>query len=242
MLSQPQELLELTSPPPSKTDDMAPTCMAFPHSDPTYFLVGTEEGVIYPCHRYDRAGAKAGVDTRIAYRGHAAPVMSIDFHPVRGPVDLGDLVLSTSLDWTVKLWRSRPPASTSASGNASHLTATPIMEFNRDDIVYDAAWSPTKPGMFGLVDGTGQVEVWDMTVDTEVPIAKSQPTLIGEQTHLTKGLNKIAWDQHDGKRLAVGGLGSTVTVFDVSVDPPRNEEWTSMKKLVSRAEENLTAR
>ncbi|AEO53240.1 hypothetical protein MYCTH_2074571, partial [Thermothelomyces thermophilus ATCC 42464] len=114
MLAQPQESLTLVAPLPSKTEDLAPTCIAFPQADPTFFLVGSEEGPIYPCHRYDRAGAKAGVDTRVSYRGHAAPVMSVSFHPARGPVDLGDLVLSASLDWSVKLWKVRAPAATSA--------------------------------------------------------------------------------------------------------------------------------
>ena len=236
MLAQPQELLELIAPPPSKTDDLSPTCMAFPHSDPTYFLVGTEEGTIYPCHRYDRAGAKAGVEPRISYKGHAAPIMSIDFHPVRGPVDLGDLVLSSSLDWSVKLWKARPPAATSTSTTGLPAGAKPILEFNREDVVYDARWNPTKPGTFALVDGSGTLEVWDITVDTEVPIAKTVPSHRVGATHLTKGLNKVAWEQHDGKRLAVGGLDSTVTVFDVAMDSPRNEEWSSVKRLVSRAD------
>ncbi|KAI5817098.1 WD40-repeat-containing domain protein [Pyronema omphalodes] len=236
MLAQPQELLELVAPPPSKTDDLSPQCMAFPHSDPTYFLVGTEEGTIYPCHRYDRAGAKAGVEPRIAYKGHAAPVMSVDFHPVRGPVDLGDLVLSSSLDWSVKLWKARPPASTGATAGAAPTTAAPILDLNREDVVYDARWSPNKPGVFALVDGSGSLEVWDITIDTEVPIAKTSPSPRVGATHLTKSLNKVAWEQHDGKRLAVGGLDSTVTVFDVAMDPPRNEEWANVKRLVSRAD------
>src|SRR6201994_3980633 len=92
MLAQPQEYLELVAPsPPAKTEDVAPLCMGFPHADPTYFLAGTEEGTIFACHRYERAGAKAGIDNRIRYGGHAAPVMSLDFHPSRGAVDLGDL-------------------------------------------------------------------------------------------------------------------------------------------------------
>jgi len=239
MLAQPQELLELVAPSPAKTDDLAPTCMDFPHSDPTYFLVGTEEGTIYPCHRYDRAGAKAGVEPRISYRGHAAPVMSVEFHPVRGPVDLGDLVLSSSLDWSVKLWKARPPAATSTTTAGSGTIAQPILEFSREDVVYDARWNPTKPGVFALVDGAGQLEVWDITVDTEVPIAKATPTPRVGATHLTKSLNKIAWEQHDGKRMAVGGLDGMVTVFDVALDAPRNEEWAIVKRVVSRAE--LTA-
>lgn len=84
MLAQPQEFFELTTPPSTKpewmprTDTLAPTCMTFPRADPTYFVVGTEEGAIYPCHRYDRANAKAGVDPSISYQGHTAPVTSIN--------------------------------------------------------------------------------------------------------------------------------------------------------------------
>jgi dynein intermediate chain, cytosolic len=248
MLAQPQELLTLTSPPPSKTEDLCPTCMAFPQTDPTFFLVGSEEGTIFPCHRYDRAGSKAGVDQRVSYRGHAAPVMSMDFHPARGAVDLGDLVLTTSLDWTVKLWRVRAPAATSTTGSLSAETAsiTPVLDFTREDVVYNAAWSPVKPGVFSVVDGAGNVEVWDLTVDTEVPISKAQPSSRKEgRSMMSKSLNRISWEQTEGKRLAVGGLDGAVTVFEVGPDlggkdSARNEEWTSVKKLVARLESTAT--
>jgi dynein intermediate chain len=110
------------------------------------------------------------------------------------------------------------------------------MDFNREDVVYDAAWNPVKPGVFGLVDGAGSLEVWDITVDAEVPIAKAQPSSRVGASHLTKSLNKLAWEQHDGKRVAVGGLDGMVTVFEAALDPPRNEEWSSVKRLVGRAE------
>lgn len=115
MLSKPQDYLILTAPPPSKTEDLSPLCMDFPAADPTSFLVGTEEGTIYPCHRYERAGAGAGTDARLRYKGHTAPVTSLDFHPARGPIDFGDLFLSTGLDWSIKLWKSRPASSTSVA-------------------------------------------------------------------------------------------------------------------------------
>ena len=217
--------------------------MAFPQTDPTYFLVGSEEGTIFPCHRYDRAGAKAGVDQRVSYRGHAAPVMSIDFHPARGPVDLGDLVLSSSLDWSVKLWKVRAPAATSTTGiTGEGHTVLPILDFTREDVVYDAAWSPVKPGVFSLVDGAGNLEVWDITVETEVPIAKVTPSgRKGGRAMMTKSLNKLAWDQIEGKRIAAGGIDGAVTVFEVGPDlggkeSARNEEWTNVKKLVARLE------
>ena len=249
MLSQPQEYIELLAPPPSKYEDLSPTCMSFPSSDPTSFLVGTEEGTIYPCHRYDRAGAKAGIDPRVRYKGHAAPIMGIDFHPVRGPVDLGDLVLSSALDWTVKIWKTRAPSSTSvatATGSSSSSSSTaaeavqPLLDFSRDDVVYDARWAPHKPGVFSLVDGAGTVEVWDLASDVEVPACTGTPDLSKKKpVVVARSLNKVVWEDKEGKRLAVGGASGVVSVFEVEADlagdNPKAEEWASMKRLLARA-------
>jgi dynein intermediate chain len=62
---------------------------------------------------------------------------------------------------------------------------------------------------------------------------------------MSKSLNRIAWEQTEGKRLAVGGLDGAVTVFEVGPDlggkdSARNEEWTSVKKLVARLESTGT--
>ncbi|EEH46371.2 uncharacterized protein PADG_02469 [Paracoccidioides brasiliensis Pb18] len=245
MLSQPQEYLELTTPPPSKTEDLAPTTMTFPQSDPTFFLVGTEEGAIYPCHRYDRAGAKAGTDHRLSYRGHAAPVMSTAFHPACGAVDLGDLMLSSSLDWSVKLWRVRPPAVTNTSGTSATSPAqvvSPVLDLNREDVVYDARWSPHRPGVFALVDGAGFVEVWDLCTDTEVYAAREAPTK-ARNAVIEQSLNKVAWEERDGRRLATGGLDGVLTVFEVGKDLSGGpdevpvEQWSGMKRLVGKLEQ-----
>ncbi|KFY65852.1 hypothetical protein V496_02292 [Pseudogymnoascus sp. VKM F-4515 (FW-2607)] len=242
MFTQPQELLTLTTPPPAKTEDLSPTCMAFPQTDPTYFLVGSEEGTIYPCHRYDRAGSKAGVDQRVSYRGHAAPVMSLSFHPARGPIDLGDLVLSSSLDWSVKLWRMRAPATATTGITGEAQVVAPLLDIVREDVVYDAAWSPSKPGVFSLVDGAGFVEVWDLNVDTEVPCARLQTKpRLGARSQFSRSLNRVAWEETEGKRLATGGIDGELTVFEVGPDlggkeSSRSEEWTSMKKLVAKLE------
>lgn len=258
MLAQPQENLYLSAPPPAKQDDLSPTCMAFPQADPTFFLVGSEEGTIFPCHRYDRAGAKAGVDARVAYKGHAAPVMSVDFHPARGPVDLGDLVISSSLDWSVKLWKVRAPAATSGitpttAANATSglpgapavpdgYVVTPLLDFVREDVVYDAKWSPTRPGVFACVDGAGYVEVWDLTVETEEPVARIAPSQSKESGRLgMHSLNKLAWEPSEGRRLATGGIDGVVNVFEVGdelggKEGVKTEEWTAVKKLVGRIE------
>lgn len=250
MLTQAQEYLVLNTPAPTRTDDLAPTSMSFPAADPTFFLVGTEEGSIYPCHRYDRAGAQAGADSRIVYRGHTAPVMSSHFHPARGPVDLGDLLLSSSSDWSVKLWRTKPA---STSGTAASATAgtgptiiRPILNLSREDLVYDAKWAPHKPSVFACVTGSGELEVFDLRYDLEVPINKASPTRGTNGAVPFKGLNKVAWEERRGAHLAVGGLDGIVTVFDVGKGlqcgngEASMEEWVGMKRLVTKLENGKT--
>lgn len=242
VFAQPQELLELKNPTQAKVvvEDVSPTCLAFPQTDPTFFLVGSEEGTIFPCHRYDRAGAKAGVDKKISYRGHTAPVMSVDFHPAKGPVDLGDLVISSSLDWSVKLWKVRPPAATSTTGSDGYIA--PLIDFVREDVVYDARWSPIKPSVFALVDGAGWLELWDIAVETEEPVSRITPSTRQDgRVMLSKSLNKVAWEPNEGKRLATGGIDGCLTVFEVASglggrEGLKNEDWTNVKKLVNRVD------
>lgn len=243
VFAQPQELLELKNPSQAKVavEDVSPTCLSFPQTDPTFFLVGSEEGTIFPCHRYDRAGAKAGVDKKISYKGHTAPVMSVDFHPARGPVDLGDLVLSSSLDWSVKLWKVRAPAATSTTGSGDG-SISPLIDFVREDVVYDAKWSPVKPNVFALVDGAGWLELWDIAMETEEPVSRISPSTRQDgRPMLSKSLNKVAWEPNEGKRLATGGIDGALTVFEVAgglggKEGLKNEDWTNVKKLVNRVD------
>ncbi|KAF4553527.1 WD domain-containing protein 6 [Elsinoe fawcettii] len=244
MLSKPQEHLELISPPGrSRTEDVAPTCISFPKSDPTYFLAGTEDGSVVPVHRYDRAGAKAGIDQRIVYRGHTAPVTGLDFHPSRGKIDLGDLALTSGLDWSVKLWRVRPHSSALSTANTASnglQVERPLLDIMREDVVYDVKWSPTKPGVFGCVDGAGRLEVFDINVDVEVPVARAEPSHAAGDVFGVKSLNKLAWEHNEGRKVAVGGLDGVVTVFEVGSELGgidtlgKTEDWMSVKKLAAK--------
>ncbi|KAF2225443.1 WD40-repeat-containing domain protein [Elsinoe ampelina] len=244
MLSKPQERLELVSPPGrSRTEDIAPTCISFPRSDPTYFLAGTEDGSVVPVHRYDRAGAKAGIDQRIVYRGHTAPVTGLHFHPSRGKIDLGDLALTSGLDWSVKLWRVRPHSSALSTANTATSglqVERPLLDIMREDVVYDVKWSPTKPGVFGCVDGAGRLEVFDINVDVEIPVARAEPSHAAGDVFGVKSLNKLAWEHNEGRKVAVGGLDGIVTVFEVGTELGgidtlgKTEDWMSVKKLAAK--------
>lgn len=127
----------------------------------------------------------------------------------------------------------------SATVAGAAQVAAPILDLTRDDIVYDAAWSPVKPGVFALVDGAGQVEVWDITVETEVPVATACPSEPSTRDRSGQSLNRVAWESQEGKRLAVGGLSGALTIFEVGSalggrDSARPDEWTSVKRLVTR--------
>ncbi|KAK5126916.1 hypothetical protein LTR85_008274 [Meristemomyces frigidus] len=240
MLTLPQEYLELHSPNPSayKTDDVAPTCLSFPASDPTMFLTGTEQGAILPVHRYDRAGAKAGVDTRTSYLGHMAPITSLDFHPSRGKLDLGDLFVSSGMDWSIKLWRAKPPSSTSTTISGQAEMVRPLLEIQREDTVYDVRWSPTKPSVFASVDGGGVLDVWDVNASTEVPVASARPSSSERDVYGLKSLNKLAWEKGLGKHVAVGGLDGVTTVFEVGSElggvETKSEAWVGVRKWMGR--------
>lgn len=136
MLAQPQDSLELLNSTHPKTDEVSITALNFPLQETTQFWVGSEEGNIYLASRFDRAGSKAGMQQGEVYKGHAAPVTGLDFHKsMYGNVDFSDLFLSSSMDWTAKLWRVRSQAPTSklagpgggagaAAGSAATSTAT----------------------------------------------------------------------------------------------------------------------
>lgn len=233
MLARPQETVELLNASHPKTDEVSVTVIGFPDQETTSFWVGTEEGRVYSATRYDRAGWKAGLNLAEVYRAHAAPVTGLHFHPLHGPVDFSDLFLSSSMDWTSRLWRLRSnPASSNATARATNAASTyvaPIATFEEaSDYVYDVAWHTVHPSLFGQVDGTGTLDIFDLNVDIERPVVS---LTVGSG----RALNKLRWDRKEGRRLATGGAEGKVYVYEVgSMAVPRDDEWLEMQKTLTR--------
>jgi dynein intermediate chain len=229
----------------NKTGEVAITTLDFPDNETTTFWVGTEEGNVYQANRYDRAGAKAGLNQYDVYKGHAGPVMGLHFHPLVGPVDFSDLFLTSSVDWTVKLWRAKSLAKPSTTPHA----IAPIYSFDEaDDYVYDVKWHPAHPALFGTVDGSGQFDLWNLNSDTEVgylgqvflpPVGSIlmislQVPAVSASVGTGRAINKIEWDRKDGRRAALGGSDGRLYVYDIGdMAIPRESEWTDMQKTVS---------
>lgn len=214
MLARPSETLELTNTLHPKTDEVAVTTLGLGEQETTSFLVGSEDGNVYAGNRYDRAGLKAGLNANEVYRGHKAPVTGIDFHPLNGAVDFSDLFLTSSMDWTSRLWRLKPAQSTAplkTSGKEIGGVEAVLSFEESNDYIYDIKWSPTHPAIFAQVDGTGRLDVFNLNYDTERPIASVTPAgAEGEG----RALNKLSWSKN-GRQIATGGSDGIVYVYEV---------------------------
>uniref|UniRef100_A0A452UG03 Cytoplasmic dynein 1 intermediate chain 2 n=1 Tax=Ursus maritimus TaxID=29073 RepID=A0A452UG03_URSMA len=110
MLSHPQDSMELVH---KQSKAVAVTSMSFPVGDVNNFVVGSEEGSVYTACRH---GSKAGISEM--FEGHQGPITGIHCHAAVGAVDFSHLFVTSSFDWTVKLWTTKvPTASISVEGN-----------------------------------------------------------------------------------------------------------------------------
>eukprot|EP00842_Homolaphlyctis_polyrhiza_P006158 jgi/Hompol1/6543/HPOL_005018-RA len=204
MLAQPQEIIELTRPTNSRTNEVAVSCLAFPDNESAMFWVGTEEGNVYQANRYERAGSKIGIDSQFAYTGHYGMITGIDFHPAVPGHDFQSLFLTSSVDWTVKLWKMQTPKTT---GVTSGGVISCLHSFeDAEDYVCDVAWSPVRPGMFASVDCSGRFDLYNLAV-SEMPIATE---IIANR----KAINKVAWDR-DGRHVSLASNDGQVYVYDI---------------------------
>ena len=50
---------------------------------------------------------KAGINPYDVYKGHWGPITGLHFHPIVGQDNFSDLFLTSSVDWTCKLWSAK---------------------------------------------------------------------------------------------------------------------------------------
>ncbi|XP_058634594.1 dynein, cytoplasmic 1, intermediate chain 2a isoform X2 [Onychostoma macrolepis] len=211
MLSTPQDSLELVF---KQSKSVAVTSMSFPLGDVNNFVVGSEDGSVYTACRH---GSKAGISEM--FEGHHGPITGLDCHTAAGPVDFSHLFVTSSFDWTVKLWSTK--------------NNKPLYSFeDNSDYVYDVMWSPTHPALFACVDGVGHLDLWNLNNETEVPTASV--TVEG-----SPALNRVRWAQ-SGREVAVGDSEGQVHIYDVGeqISVPRQDEWTRFVLTLTEINEN----
>uniref|UniRef100_A0A3B4TPF5 Dynein cytoplasmic 1 intermediate chain 1 n=1 Tax=Seriola dumerili TaxID=41447 RepID=A0A3B4TPF5_SERDU len=210
MLSQPQETMELVY---NKSKPVAVTGMAFPTGDVNNYVVGSEEGTVYTASRH---GSKAGICEM--FEGHQGPVTGISCHSAVGTVDFSHLFITSSFDWTVKLWSTKHNK--------------PLYSFEDNaDYVYDVMWSPVNPAIFAAVDGMGRLDLWNLNNDTEVPTASV--TIEG-----ASALNRVRWSS-GGKEVAVGDSEGRVWIYDTGeLSVAHTDDWARFARTLMEIRAN----
>ncbi|XP_055389732.1 cytoplasmic dynein 1 intermediate chain isoform X4 [Condylostylus longicornis] len=213
MLSVPQDTMELQQ---RQSKPISVTSMAFPNNEINNFVVGSEDGYVYSAFRH---GTRAGVGE--IYEKHLGPVTGISTHYNQSSPDFGHLFLTSSIDWTIKLW--------------SLKDNKPLYSFeDNSDYVMDVAWSPTHPALFAGVDGSGRLDLWNLNQDTEVPTA----SVIVDGA---PALNRVSWTP-SGLHVTIGDDAGKLYVYDVAENlaHPRMDEWNKFNGTLNELKMNQT--
>lgn len=121
----------------------------FHKETPHLFVVGTEEGYIHKCSTaYNSQYLQS-------YDGHQMAVYSLKWNHMHS-----DVFLSSSADWTVKLWDRKSPKS--------------IMTFDLNNSVGDVAWAPYSSTVFAAVTADGKVNVFDLDENKHEPMCEQK--------------------------------------------------------------------
>ncbi|GLE00557.1 hypothetical protein PINS_up009314 [Pythium insidiosum] len=155
------------------------------------------------------------VDAFSKENAHFGPITAMHLNPLL-PVHRDGLLLTASLDSTVKLWSTEHP----------HI---PLYSFEpSNDYVCDVRWSPLHPALFAVVDADGMISFWNICKDVEVPALEVK---ISE-----KALNRLRWTS-DGKSVIIGDASGHTIVYEVpsEIALPAPDDLSQLESKVGSA-------
>ena len=84
-------------------EEITTTAFDFEARDTGNILLASDEGVVYKARVYDKEGIYD------QHQAHAAPITNLQFHPSHkhSASSYSDLYLTSSYDWTVRLWSNK---------------------------------------------------------------------------------------------------------------------------------------
>jgi len=174
-------------------------------------VYGSSDGHIYKGDIFVMGSDKDANRVK-AIRAHHGPITNVQYHPAPAQISittrniLANTFLTSSFDWTVKLW--------------DHKTEQSINTFTHmQDYVHDVRWSPVNPCVFACGDGLGNVNVFDLSKDWEVPVVEYE---ISKDYTTDKSTNtknfavcRLRWGV-DGRSLLVGDSNGDIMLYEVS--------------------------
>lgn len=108
---------------------------------------------------------------------------------------MGGMVLSSGVDWTVKLW-------------APAYRDTPLTSWvsHSYDYMSDVQWSPVHPSLFATGSSNGRLGLWNLSLSLDEALTGADGIVVDpERADAASGLagiHKLSWSL-DGRRLAV---------------------------------------
>jgi len=187
-------------------------CAAFHPTDPSFYIVGTEEGSVHKCSvSYNEQYLET-------YQGHSGPVYKVAWSPF-----VSSAFLSCSADWAIKVWHQ--------DSDTAMLTLQ-----SSADYVGDLHWSPAISTCFASVTGDGLVNIWDMSISTLDPIVSEK------RVHPETKATIVPWCirfSPNANVVVAGDNSGCVVVYKLSgVDSTKY----SMKDQIERLEKALAAK
>jgi len=201
--------------------EITTTCFAYPKTfseENNRLWMGSDEGSIYQTQlNLNKNDEKELPVTSYITAAHHGPITCIDFNQRQE-----GLYLTSSFDWTVKLWH------TSSQRPISMFT-------NMQDYVYDVKWSPTNPSIFAAGDGSGDLTIFDLNTSFEHPA--SGPTNIGsldsDRPNEMVSITKILWAPN-GKEIIVGDSNGKIWIFDYPVYDSTDNDLEKFEEIIKR--------
>ena len=87
--------------------------------------------------------------------------------------------------------------------------------------------------MFAAVDGGGKLDLWNLNVDVEVPVAS---TIVNSAVPVA--LNQISWNK-SGHAVAAGDDCGKIWLYDIDKDfaDPAQDEWGQFAETIAELHE-----
>jgi dynein intermediate chain, cytosolic len=141
---------------------------------------------------YKNALHNRGTDNIQMFDDHNGPISGLSINHSPEHDFLNGLVLTSSFDWTVKLW------------NPSQEEKLVKTFESSEDFIYDVKWNPANPSLFATVNNDGYIDLFDLTRDTELPVVHKKVNNFAQ--------NKMAWNT-EGSAMVSGDSAGNVHLF-----------------------------
>ena len=194
--------------------ELITTCFDYSYRDHGNVILGSDEGYLYKAEIFNQNNNNdQSLSIKESINGHYGPITNLNFFPIKHysktynfKDNATGLYLTSSYDWTVKLWHNKIGTKLGKHNNG------PISVFDQmTDYVYDVKWNiGGKPGVFACCDGEGKINLFDLTKDFKHPIC--EPIKITERKNIAA--TTIEWTL-DGKYLACGDSDGNVLFYNV---------------------------